>query len=221
MNKKKYLKKIGITIVILSVIVLLIIFLNYTLKSKTKILKLGHTIDSTLYNTNYKTKDIESYYINFPETNLQYYNLQSEISEYVALLKEELNVTIDNHWKFFIHYYNTDKENGLIQFTYWIGDEIETSKIIIGFIDNHHVNTLYYYYLDKEVNENELLQTLSNFKNNTRQEKYNLSKNQKYLHEEIKYHFNYENNSLLYTYNLFFEENGVINNDIGCQYLVN
>ena len=221
MNKKKYLKKIGITLIILSVIALLVIFLNYTLNSKTQILKLGHTIDSTLYNTNYKTKDIESFYINYPETNLQYYNLQSEISEYVTLLKKELNVTIDNHWKYFIHYYNTDEENGLIQFTYWIGDEIETSKIIIGFIENNNVNELHYYYLDKEVNENELIQTLSNFKNNTRQEKYNLSKDQKYLHEEIKYHFNYENNRLLYTYNLFFEENGAINNDIGSQYIIN
>ena len=66
-----------------------------------------------------------------------------------------------------------------------------------------------------------MLEKLTHFKATTIQEKYNLSAGETFLEEKVIYTYNYKNDSLIYTYNLFFkDEMQLVNNDIGCEYII-
>ena len=137
------------------------------------------------------------------------------------LIFSELNISLDESWKYYIHFYDEEKANGQINFTYYIGSEIETTKTITIPIENNSVHSVSYAYLDKNVNESNLLEKLTHFKATTIQEKYNLSAGETFLEEKVIYTYNYKNDSLIYTYNLFFkDEMQLINNDIGCEYII-
>lgn len=187
-----------------------------------KILKLGHKIAEENFEIKTQQKNMEFSNVILKEIPSQRYKNQLEMLNIVKKLETELNITINNKWKYYVHSYNDENTSGVIGFIYWINDEIETTKSIILPVEKNTINTVFYSYLNNSINEEDLIERLEKFKNSTVQEKYELSESEIFLEEKTVYLFNYQNNSFYYTYNLFFEVKPLleINNDYGCEYLI-
>lgn len=186
-----------------------------------KVLKLGHEISDDFFEIESQTINLPRLDVNLTETELKSYETIEELKDLEQLIFSELNTSLDKRWKYYIHFYDEEKANGLINFIYYIGNEIQTTKTITIPIENNSVNSVSYVYLDNTVNESDLQKKLTNFKETTTQEKYNLSDGETFLEEKVIYMYNYKNDSLTYTYNLFFkDEMQLINNDIGCEYII-
>lgn len=92
---------------------------------------------------------------------------------------------------------------------YYIDNIIETNKYIYFTINNGVIEKIAYAYLDKKINENEVLYRYNYFINHYKQEKGLV---QDYVNqyaiesEDTKYIYNYTNNKLLYTFNIIYKE---------------
>lgn len=95
------------------------------------ILKLGHKVDNNNFEILSQTKEIKRLNIYLKETKLQNYENQKDILPIIESLESEFNILIDQNWKYYIHFYDEEEKNGFIEFTYWIQDEIETTRTIL------------------------------------------------------------------------------------------
>ena len=137
------------------------------------------------------------------------YNNNKELKDIVEIIKDKFNITIDNSWKYYIHYPSFDLSFGYITFLYYIDNIIETNKYISFNINNGVIDKITFAYLDKKINENEMLYRCNYFINHYKQEKVLV---QDYVNqyaiesEDTKYIYNYTNNKLLYTFNIIYKE---------------
>ncbi len=223
MKKQKILKILLILLILGGIVLLFCPFVKTPREPSEEktVLKLGHEISVEVFEIESQKKDFPKLNVNLTETELKRYETTEELINLEKIIFSELNISLDESWKYYIHFYDEEKANGQINFTYYIGSEIETTKTITIPIENNSVHSVSYAYLDKNVNESNLLEKLTHFKATTIQEKYNLSAGETFLEEKVIYTYNYKNDSLIYTYNLFFkDEMQLINNDIGCEYII-
>lgn len=158
---------------------------------------------------------------NLPEVERKMYDNELYLDFITDYIKNNLNVDIDNRWEFVIHYYNDEKTDGMIQFTYMIDNEIRTNKNITFGYENGYINYIYYKCLDMKIDEENLIQRVKKFKNNHIQEKIKLKKDEKFESETTTYSYYYNVDKLVYSYAVFFSyDGGIINNDNATAYFI-
>ena len=153
------------------------------------------------------------------------YNNNEEIKDIVEIIKDKFNITIDNSWKYYIHYLSSDLSFGYITFSHYIDNIIATNKYISFNINNGVIDKIAYAYLDKSINENEVLYRYNYFINHYKQEKGFVQDYEEYFTiagEIILLNYSYVDNKLCYTYNILYQYKGtdVINNDWGTELYV-
>lgn len=99
------------------------------------------------------------------------YNNNEELKNIVEIIKDKFNITIDNSWKYYIHYPSSHLSFGYITFLYYIDNIIETNKYISFNINNGVIDKITFAYLDKKINENEMLYRYNYFINHYKQKK--------------------------------------------------
>ena len=191
--------------------------------NEKKILKLNHTVNlmelepSELLEEKQENLNIGS----LPEIERKMYENESYLDFIIEYIKNNFNIDIDDNWEFVIHYYNDEKTDGMIQFTYMIGDEIRTNKNITFGYENKYINYVFYKCLDENVDETDLIERVKKFKNNYTQEKIKLKKDEKFESETTNYSYFYNVDKLVYSYAVFFfYDGGIINNDNGTSYFI-
>ena len=150
------------------------------------------------------------------------YNNDENLKDLVQIIREKLNIVIDNRWKYLINEYNEETQTGMILFFYYIEDVIDTDKVIIFEINNGVANKLNYSYLDRQIDEAAILYRYNYFINHYKQEKKVIDEFKDYytIHgESLSYTYYYGNNKLFYSYNIFYKYVGigVIDNDWGTE----
>lgn len=152
-------------------------------------------------------------------------NTNEELKNIVAIIKEKFNITIDDSWKYIIHYPASDLSFGYIIFIYYINDNIATDRYISFDIKNGVIDEISYAYLDRDLNENEILYKYNYFINHYRQEKGFVKDYEKWYtiagdKTSIVYHFN--RNKIAYGYVIFYKYKnlGAINNDWGIEMFI-
>ena len=150
------------------------------------------------------------------------YNNNEEIKDIVEIIKDKFNITIDNSWKYSIHYPSSDLSFGYITFSHYIDNIIATNKYISFTINNGVIDKIAYAYLDKKVNENEVLYRYNYFINHHKQEKGFVQDYEEYFTiagEITLLNYSFVDNKLCYTYNILYQYKGtdVINNDWGTE----
>lgn len=152
-------------------------------------------------------------------------NTNEELKNIVAIIKEKFDITIDDSWKYIIHYPASDLSFGYINFIYYINDNIATDRYISFYINNGVIDEINYAYLDRDLNENEILYKYNYFINHYRQEKGFVKDYEKWYtiagdETFIVYHFN--RNKIAYGYGIFYKYKnlGVINNDWGIEMFI-
>ena len=153
------------------------------------------------------------------------YNNNEEIKDIVEIIKDKFNITIDNSWKYYIHYPSSDLSFGYITFSHYIDNIIATNKYISFTINNGVIDKIAYAYLDKTINENEVLYRYNYFINHYKQEKGFVQDYEEYFTiagEITLLNYSYVDNKLCYTYNILYQYKGtdVINNDWGTELYV-
>ena len=153
------------------------------------------------------------------------YNNNEELKDIVEIIKDKFNITIDNSWKYSIHYPSSDLSFGYITFSHYIDNIIATNKYISFTINNGVIDKIAYAYLDKSINENEVLYRYNYFINHYKQEKGFVQDYEEYFTiagEITLLNYSYVDNKLCYTYNILYQYKGtdVINNDWGTELYV-
>ena len=153
------------------------------------------------------------------------YNNNEELKDIVEIIKDKFNITIDNSWKYSIHYPSSDLSFGYITFSHYIDNIIATNKYISFYINNGVIDKIAYAYLDRSINENEVLYRYNYFINHYKQEKGFVQDYEEYYTiagEKTLLNYSYVNNKLCYTYNILYQYKGVgaINNDWGTELYV-
>jgi len=153
---------------------------------------------------------------------------QEKYSEVIEYIKKKYPSFEPKKWNIIVNMFSVNDGNGIIKFNYQIKDEIDTNKSILLTISNSVINKISFINMNFEADEDKLIKLVEEFKNNTIQEKKEFSKNEEFLSEDIKYIYHYNVDELRYTYQLYFyvkygdnTENKVINNDYGCEYVIN
>lgn len=191
--------------------------------NEKKVLKLNHLVDTLeLEPTELVMEKEDNIKIeNLPEVERKMYENESYLDLIVNYIKNNFNVDIDDRWEFVIHYYNDEKTDGMIQFTYMINNEIRTNKNITFGYENGYINYIFYKCLDSVVNEEDLVKRVNIFKNNYIQEKIKLKKDEEFLSETTNFSYYYNVEKLVYSYAVFFSyDDGIINNDNGTAYFI-
>lgn len=184
-------------------------------------LKYRDSLDIELESDNPKEKIINLKFSNIPEMKEQKYNNNSELSVFAKYIKDTFNIDLDSKWNVIVHYYDENMTVGMIEFNYMI-EEIKTNKSIIFNLDNGTADIVYYKYLDKEVNEEDLLNRLKLFKDKYTQEKKQFKDDEKLDKERTNYNYYFGVDKLVYSYVVFFSygEHQLINNDYGTTYII-
>ena len=158
---------------------------------------------------------------NLPEVERKMYEKESYLDPIINYIKNTFNVDIDSRWEYVIHYYNEEKTDGMIQFTYMIGSEIRSNKNITFGYENGYIKDIYYKLLDKEIDEQDLIERVRKFKDKYTQEKLVLKKGETFYSEDTNYSYYYNVDKLVYSYAVFFKyDGGIINNDNGTSYFI-
>lgn len=184
-------------------------------------LKYRDSLDIELEPDNPKEKIINLKFSNIPEMKEQKYNNNSELSVFVKYIKDTFNLELDSKWNVIVHYYDENMTVGMIEFNYMI-EEIKTNKSIIFNLDNGTADVVYYKNLDKEVNEEDLLNRLKLFRDKYTQEKKQFKDDEKLDKERTNFNYYFGVDKLVYSYVVFFSygEHQLINNDYGTTYII-
>lgn len=143
-----------------------------------------------------------------------------DLSYFIDYIKTKFNIELDSKWQFMIHLYDGES-TGFVRFLYYLNDEISTNKSIMFFISENKVKRVTYSYLENKIDESLLINKVDKFKNNTIQEKKVLNENEKLLEEKVEFSYNFKLKKLIYSYNLFYEnEDGIIYDDYGSVYFI-
>lgn len=161
--------------------------------------------------------------LDLPETALKTYGNDPFLEPIAAFLEEELKLTLDSNWKFYIHYFTQEQDQGMLVMTYWVGNVIGTNRAITFPIENGAIRTVIYSYLDRTVDEAALLQKYTGFQNTHEQERINvLGEDFEICGESTNYTYNYRTGQLTYSYNIFYRhmESGIIDNTYGTEMVI-
>ena len=131
-------------------------------------------------------------------------------------------------WNIIVNIFAVNDGNGIIKFNYQIEDTIDTNKSILLTVNNTVIDRISFINMDFDTNEDKLMNLVNDFKENTIQEKKEFAKNEEFLKEDITYTYRYNTDELIYTYQLYFyqqhgdnQEDKVINNEYGTEYVIN
>ncbi len=165
-----------------------------------------------------ETRQISIAYDTLPEMPVQKYDENDDLKAFTDFIKDELGITIDEHWTVLTHFYDSDMTVGMLKFQYWIGN-ISTNKTILFNLDNGKADMVLYSMLNESTDENGLLERVRLFEERYEQEKRELKKGEVFVSEDVTYSYYYDTGNLVYTYTLFFSygEDGVINNEYGTE----
>lgn len=160
---------------------------------------------------------------NLPETPLKTYENDPFLEGIAGFLNEEFDLTLDDSWKFYIHYYTEDQSVGIVSLVYWIDNEIATNRAVTFPIENNTIRLAIYSYLDRSADESVLLQKRQDFLSTYEQERINVLGDAFEIDlETTNFIYNYRTEELIYSYNIFYRhiESGIIVNDYGTEMLV-
>ena len=153
---------------------------------------------------------------------------QKKYSKVIDFIKNKYPNFDITKWSIIVNMFAVNDGNGMIKLNYQIKDIIDTNKSIVFTINNNVINKVSFINMDFEVNEEELVKLVNEFRNSTIQEKKELRENEEFLSEDVIYSYHYNTDELIYTYQLYFyqqhgddPENKVINNEYGTEYIIN
>lgn len=161
--------------------------------------------------------------LTLPETALKPYETEEFLTPVAAVLESELGLVLDGNWKFYIHYYTQEQDQGVLALTYWVGGIIATNRAITVPIENGSARTLIYSYLDRTLDEEALLQKYEHFRDTHVQQRDNLLGEDFEIYEESTlYTYNFRTDSMKYTYNIFYRhiDTGIIDNSYGTEVVI-
>ena len=204
-------------------------------ESSKLLLKLDHfdlDLEQTEEDIEYeKTMVIKNESVNISGINFQNIengmlsNYQDKYSKVIEFIKKKyINFDI-NKWSIMVNMYAKDDGNGIIKLNYQIKNVIDTNKSIVFTISNNVINRVSFINMDFEVDEEELINLVNDFKENVIQEKKEFRENEEFLSDNVTYSYRYNTDELRYTYQLYFYmqygEDKVINNEYGTEYIIN
>ena len=204
---------------------IILILLSFSLlgcsSSNKNILKLNHHINMGLEEDDIiNEKEVLIKVSGLEETSHKAYEEKEGLKPFTNYIKDTFNITLDNSWDVFIHYYDDEKTRGIIEFTYKIKD-ITTNKVIFFAFTNGVTESVIYKCLDYEVDENKLLERLENFKETYTQEKVKLEDSEEILSESTNYAYFYSSEKFIYSYAVSIrDKDGKINNSNATQYFI-
>lgn len=158
-----------------------------------------------------------------PETALKTYENDPFLSSVAATLEKEVGLTLDEHWKFYIHYYTPEQDQGTLAMTYWVDGIIATNRAVTIHIENGTAHTAVYSYLDSPLDEEALMEKYEHFVNTHEQQRENLlGEGFEINAESTLYTYNFRTDQLRYTYNIFYRhiETGIIDNSYGTELVI-
>lgn len=158
-----------------------------------------------------------------PETALKTYENDPFLSSVAATLEKEVGLTLDEHWKFYIHYYTPEQDQGMLAMTYWVDGIIATNRAVTIYIENGTAHTAVYSYLNSSLDEEPLLEKYKHFVNTHEQQRENiLGEGFEIYAESTLYTYNFRTDQLRYTYNIFYRhiETGIIDNSYGTELVI-
>lgn len=158
-----------------------------------------------------------------PETALKTYENDPVLSSVAATLEKEVGLTLDERWKFYIHYYTPEQDQGTLAMTYWVDGIIATNRAVTIHIENGTAHTAVYSYLDSPLDEEALLEKYEHFINTHEQQRENLlGEGFEINAESTLYTYNFRTDQLRYTYNIFYRhiETGIIDNSYGTELVI-
>ena len=172
-----------------------------------KILKLNHNVNIVELepSTIIQEKQENLFIDNLPEVKRKMFENESYLEPIVKYIKKTFDIDVDNRWECVVHYYNEEKTDGMIQFTYFIGSEIRTNKSITMGYENGYIKDVYYKLLEKETDEADLIERVKKFKDKYTQEQISLKEGETFYGEDANYSYYY--NVYSYNYKLCFYPN--------------
>lgn len=195
------------------------LIINYNVKETNRIiLKLDHKTNATTENKP-KSKKVSLNIKGINEQSERFYNEEyKELNHLIKYAKDKLNTDINYKWKYYIHYYDEEEQNGFVNFTYYISSDIMTNKYLLFAIEDGKINKVYYNNVNTKIDEEKVKEKAYNYFNNTIQIRPTIKKHQK-IEEEIKYFlYDYKTKNIKYIYSV------TINSDYdfikGTEYLV-
>ncbi len=198
---------------------------EFIISDKKEVLKLYHSLDvDTASNIDIK-REVANLKLNnkLVETDWTYYS-NGDLKEVIDFISKRYPNVINSKWQYNIHYYDNNKETGVLLFRYVINKDILTNKAITCSIENDKITVISYTNIKGSIDENLIINKKELFENSTTQEKKILKENEKFIKEDIVYEYIYNLNKLIYEYNLFYyEKHGdqkVINNSTVSSYFV-
>ena len=122
---------------------------NY--KDTRKLLKLYHYLDKpSVYNPGADASTIDinvKIDINkYKESNIKK-SYDGKLEDITKLIKDKINIDIDNNWKYYIHYLDENQSYGFIVFIYYINDAISTNRAVSLTIQDGTIISLSYSYI--------------------------------------------------------------------------
>ena len=157
------------------------------------------------------------------EAERHFYTKTEDTEPLTDYITAEFGIEIDENWLCTVHYYNSEKTDGMVQFVYTIDKQIKTNRAVTFYIENAAIKRLTHSYLDARADEKNLLAAKAEFENTYEQEKINpLGDGWSITDETTDYVYNYKTEKLKYTFNLFLTEaeSGIINNDYGTEVVI-
>ena len=150
------------------------------------------------------------------------YENEESLTDLVKIIKDKLNIIIDDKWYYVINKYNEEEQTGMIQFLYYIDNIICTNRAISFYFDHGVSDKVSYSYLDRKIDEEAVLYRYNYFINHYKQEKKVIDKFKDYytIDGDVTYYsYYYGNNKLFYSYNIFYKYVGIglIDNDWGTE----
>lgn len=156
------------------------------------------------------------------------YEYEEKYSKVIQYIKNKYPNFDTKKWNIIVNMFSASDGNGIIKFNYQIKDEIDTNKSILLNVSNNVINKISFINMNFEVDEEKMIKLVNEFKNNIIQEKKEFLENEEFLSEDTKYIYYYNVDELRYTYQLYFyvkygdnPEHKVVNNDYGCEYVIN
>jgi len=158
-----------------------------------------------------------------PETALKPYENEEFLAPVAEALEDELGLTLDGNWQFYIHYYTQEQDVGVLSMTYWVGGIIVTNRAITIPIENGTARAVIYSYLDRTLDEDALLEKHENFRDTHEQQRDNmLGEDFEIYGEATNYIYNFRTEQFIYSYNIFYRhiETGIIDNSYGTEVVI-
>lgn len=180
-----------------------------------ELLQLQYFPQLSLKQTEPNEEKVDLAYSGLSEIDKQSYTNNPELKVFVDYIEDKFGTKLDKNWNVFLRFFDEDKNEGILEFTYSIGD-IGTDKSINFVLSGGKVDMLFYSHLDESVDAETLQNRVQLFETKYVQEQYQLKDGEKFVDETVYYAYYYDTSDLVYFYVVFFsDEDGIINNSYG------